>query len=124
MLRVTFTGPTIVRRASCCVFAVALLATSCTLQNDSGEGSDGGGVEEEVEVDRGFVDYSERAAEYLASTSTVEDPNTLDWIAIAEMAIRCLRFMVVAIEVRQRRPRPGASAGRKRKGSHLAAWPS
>ena len=84
----TFTGPTIVRRASCCVFAVALLATSCTLQNDSGEGSDGGGVEEEVEVDRGFVDYSERAAEYLASTSTVEDPNTLDWIAIAEMAIR------------------------------------
>lgn len=71
-----------------CGVAVAMLAAACTTGTDSSEGTDGGGVEEEVTVDGGYVDYAQRAAAYLEGTSKVTEPDALDWIAISEMAIR------------------------------------
>lgn len=76
------------RAVTALVGCLAVVAAGCTIEGESSEGTDGGGVEEEAAVDRGFVDYSERAAAYLESASQVEDPGTLNWIAIAEMAIR------------------------------------
>lgn len=69
------------------ILAVALAVVSCTDGRDP-VGSDGAGVEQEAAVTRGFVDYSKRAARYLEGTAAVPVGGPLEWIAVAEMAIR------------------------------------
>jgi hypothetical protein len=60
---------------------------SCTDGRDP-VGSDGAGVEQQAAETGGFADYSKRAARYLEGTAEVPEAGPLEWIAIAEMAIR------------------------------------
>ncbi|MCO5317534.1 MAG: hypothetical protein M9942_03760 [Microthrixaceae bacterium] len=75
-------------KAGALTLALALVGVGCVDGSGDEIGENGAGVEQEVQVNRGFADYSERAARYLEATASDDGTSALDWIAVAEMAIR------------------------------------